>query len=358
MSHATQLRLASVAEAFQAAQKYVGALDVDLLNAWLAAELGSATALDTPQPHGGLLSQALAPANILHVVSGNTPHAAFQSLLRGLVVGSNNWIKLPSAGLPEFESFLATLPAPLARLVECSHTLPDCWLTAAEVVVVFGGDAAITALRARLPATTRLIAHGHKLSVGVVFETSGEAATLAAADISQFDQQGCLSLQAIYVAGSQLQARTFAAALAEAMRAYAARDPRGVLSASEAGAIRNARELARYQAANHTGVELWESNGDTSWTVVYDPEPQLRPGPLNRFVRVHPLPGQLEQLGAECRFLSTLAIHPFTSDHASQLASLPATRFCPLGRTQQPSLFWHHDGLPTLASLVRWRDLG
>ncbi|NIP95624.1 MAG: acyl-CoA reductase, partial [Akkermansiaceae bacterium] len=37
---------------------------------------------------------------------------------------------------------------------------------------------------------------------------------------------------------------------------------------------------------------------------------------------------------------------------------LGATRFCALGETQNPSLFWHHDGLPPLASLVTWIDLG
>jgi hypothetical protein len=354
----TLQRLKLVAAAFPQAARFVGSLDAPLLERWLAAELGRPDALDRPAPCGELLSQALAPAEILHVVSGNTPHAAFQSLLRGLVLGSANHLKIPSAGLPAFEDFVARLPAPLASLVALARELPAEWLVSADLVVVFGSDQTVHALRARLPAATRLLAHGHRLSIGIVLEPDAPAAALAAADASEFDQQGCLSLQAIYVAGGELTARAFAADLALAMAHFQMLNPRGPLTPSEAGAIRNARELVRFRAANGAPAALWESPNDTCWTVVFDADPALQPGPLNRFLSVHPLPRDLAELGPEARFLSTVAIHPFSLSGAESLAALPATRFCPLGRAQQPSIFWHHDGLATLASMVSWRDFG
>jgi hypothetical protein len=357
MSPTTQ-RLALVASAFQQARRFVGPLDASLLGRWLAAELGRGDALERPGPCGELLSQALAPREILHVVSGNTPHAAFQSLLRGLVLGSANHVKIPAAGLPAFEDFVACLPAPLARLVTLTRELPAAWLKSADLAVVFGSDEAVVSLRAQLPAATRLVAHGHRLSIGIVLEPSPDAARLAAADAGEFDQHGCLSLQAVYVAGGPPAACAFAAELAVAMANYETLNPRGPLTPSEAGAIRNAREILRFRTSNGEPAALWESPRDTSWTVVFEADPVLRPSPLNRFLNVHPLPESLAQLGAETRFLSTVAIHPFSHDAALALAELPATRFCPLGRAQQPSLFWHHDGLATLASMVSWRDFG
>lgn len=354
----TLQRLAHVAAAFQTAKPFVGTLDPALLERWLAAELGCAEALDRPVACGDIFSQAVAPAEILHVVSGNTPHAAFQSLLRGLVLGSVNHFKIPSAGLPAFENFVAALPGQLAHLVVHVRELPRAWLASASLAVVFGSDQTVSALRAGLPAATPLLAHGHRLSIGVVLEPDASAAVLAAADAAEFDQQGCLSLQAVYVAGGATVARAFAATLATAMQAYQDSNPRGPVTASEAGAIRNAREMVRFRAANGEPAELWESPNDTSWTVVFDADPSLLPGPLNRFLSVHPLPDELSALGSEARFLSTVAIHPFTHSAALTLAALPATRFCPLGRAQQPSVFWHHDGLATLASMVTWRDFG
>jgi hypothetical protein len=204
-----------------------------------------------------------------------------------------------------------------------------------------------------------LIEHGPKLSIAVVFEPTPDSARLVCADVLAHDQRGCLSVQAVYVDGGASAARAFAAELAKVLEDARATLPRDVISLSDSGAISNARELARYRMANGNDVVLWESPGNTQWTVVHDHEPRLMPGPLNGFVTVHPLPtGVLlrEALGPEIRHLSTVAIHPFSDDHADRLEPLDVPRICPLGRSQRPPLFWHHDGRPPLADLVAWRD--
>ena len=42
--------------------------------------------------------------------------------------------------------------------------------------------------------------------------------------------------------------------------------------------------------------------------------------------------------------------------YAERLARAGASRICPVGRMQNPPLFWHHDGRPALADLVTWTD--
>ena len=69
-----------------------------------------------------------AGTTVLHILAGNTPAAALQTLVRGLLVGAHNLAKVPSAGLPEVDAFIAHLPRELATRVETSRSLRDDWL--------------------------------------------------------------------------------------------------------------------------------------------------------------------------------------------------------------------------------------
>ena len=332
---------------------FLGATTADDLFALVRAELGHAEALDDFTPHGGQLARAFGPATILHIISGNTPAAGLQSLLRGLLLGAHNLCKVPSAGLPEIAEFRAALPPELAARVEIAGELPDDWLACAEAVIVFGHDATIAHFRALVRPEQRFIAHGHRLSFGVVFDDPAFAsAPLAARDASLFDQQGCLSPHVFYVAGN---AREYAARLAEEMRAFQALEPRGRVSLSEANSIRTRREELAFRAAQGEPVALWQSDGSTAWTVAFDATPGFPRSPLNRFVFVKPLPADLATELREVRpHLSCAGIWPATRAHAQTLAPLGVSRLCPLGRMQSPPWTWLQDGAPALAPLVRW----
>lgn len=357
MSTAAQ-RIAALVSCRNELEPWVGPFDEALLTSLLEVQLGSSMALDHWIPRGDTRCRAFPLTPLLHIVSGNTPHAAFQSLVRGLLIGARNRIKIPSSGLPEFEVFLAGLPSVLDGLVECRNNLPDCWLDSAGAVV-FGNQATLETFRERLPAGVPIIEHGPKLSIAVVFEPDPVAAERITADVLAHDQRGCLSVQAVYVDGGREACMTFASHLAIALANARSTSPRDAIPLSDSGAISNARELARFRAANGDDLMLWESDGTTQWTVVYDHSPVLMPGPLNGFVTVHPLPSGIplrQALGSESGNLSTVAIHPFSDAHADRLDMLEIPRICPLGRAQQPPLFWHHDGRPPLADLVVWRD--
>ncbi len=339
--------------------QFVGELSEDDLSSWLAAELGNANALDHFSPHENVQSKAIAPNHILHIVSGNTPHAAIQSLLRGLLLGSHNTIKIPSSGSPDLVSWIDSLPEQLSQLTITTDNLDSVDWAAADAVIAIGSDRTIESIQKRIQPHQTFIPHGHKLSIGIVTDASEEAASLAARDVSLYDQRGCLSLHAIYVDESdEGSALDFSRLLADAMEDFANHTPPEPLTVSEAGAIHNFRETTRFLAANNDDVGLLESSENLDWTVVYQSSPTLELSCLGRCVYVKPLPPNLDLLGPEARHLSTVALHPFEPATAEKLSHLPAHRICPLGQSQSPSLFWHHDGFAPLASLVRWKDIG
>jgi hypothetical protein len=324
----------------------------------VAAELGHAEALDRFVPYGDLHTRARPLSPILHILAGNTPEAAIQSISRGLLLGAQHLAKLPAGGIPEVDAFLAALPNPLSSLVQTTteRELAATWIEDAAAVIAFGTDETIWEIRSMLSANQVFIPPGHKVSIAIVdADPDGGAATLAATDIAAHDQRGCLSPHDIYVA-PELQPRSFAANLA---RELAKCGRPGERSFEENACIDHLRRSYSFRAASDTSVQIWQSEGNTDWTVVFEEESQFAASPLGRFAFVKPLP---ESLAAPLSFvsehLSTIALHPFSIERSDALSDLGAHRICPLGKAQTPSPFWHHDGGQVLAPLVRWIDVG
>ncbi len=355
----TEQRAHHLAKASEAFQAFLGPITANELLDWVCHELGHPEALDDFQQVGDILTKATPPKHLLHIISGNTPHAGLQSLLRGLLIGAQNTVKLPSTkaateSLPEITAFYRTLPKELQQLCLFTSELSDSLLASADCVIAIGADRAIAAIHGRLSPQQRFIPHGHKISFGLIDKPSSKNALLAATDASLYNQQGCLSPHAIYV---KQGAAEFAPMLAKAMENYSQRDPRGKIGISESGAIRNLRETVRYQAAQEPeNYQLHESSGDTSWTVIFENSPTLRASPLNRTIYVRPWPENPLDLGCELGYLSTIALSPLSALLKAVECLTPA-RVCQLGRAQHPHLFWHHDGLAPLASLVTWQDI-
>lgn len=359
MSAFTTAARAAVLARAAAGFPLLGPLTAEDLLALVRRELGHEEILDGFRPYAVHQAKALAPAAILHVVSGNTPHAALQSLIRGLLLGAHNRVKLPAAGLPEVAEFRAALPAALAEKIETVAVLPSDWLTTADAVIVFGDDATIAHFRARAPAGIPFQAHGHRVSAGIVFADPGYASVDdAARDVSLYDQRGCLSPHDIYVdETSGLSARTYAARLAEAMARFNARAPRAPLDVGGHAAIADLRASYAFRAASDLRVQMWASEGSTDWTVIYEEDAWFATSPLNRVVFVKPLPPDLATAFETVRpWLGAIGIQPATAENAGRVASVGASRVCPLGRMQFPPITWHAEGLPNLGSLVRWVD--
>lgn len=349
------MNTSQIAQAIAQAAAPFGVRAEDLME-MVQLELGNA--LDEFVPWGKRTrTRAFGPEVLLHVLSGNTPQAALQSIVRGLLLRAHNLCKLPSSGLPEIEAFCSALPPSLAQTVELNRQLPEDWLDKAEVIVVFGDDSTIEHFQKLARADQRVIAHGHKVSFGIVFEDPDfESAPAAAKDVSLFDQQGCLSPHLLYV---RQNASGYAAALAREMEEFNRHTPRSPLRAQETAAIASLREEYSFATANRVGSQLHVSQGSTAWTVIYDPDPLFRPSCLNRVVFVKPFPEDWSAaLLPVKRHISAVGFWPPNHCEFSELLSrLGATRICPIGTMQNPPWSWHQDGQSTLGTLVRWVDL-
>jgi hypothetical protein len=361
--NATRLRIGLLAAEAAALEPWLGPVTADNLADWLADELGHPDALDSWVRRGPIHSRAVPLSPLLHIISGNTPHAGFQSLVRGLLLGGRQRVKLPSAGLPALETWIANLPPGLAGMIETSRELPAAWRDS-PAAVIFGDAETLRFFRDWLPGDTRRIEYGPKLSAAVVFaDLDAGTARALAGDVLRHDQRGCLSVQAVLVHGDTVASREAAARLARALDVARAEFPAPPRSISESGAIRNFREIVRYRAANGQPLELWECRQSTAWTVVHDAgdAPLLSATPGGGTVMVRPFTGDLTAacLGPEAAHLSTVVLHPFDDDAARlRLDALAPPRICAPGMAQFPGVFWSHDGGRPLASLVRWRDIG
>jgi hypothetical protein len=279
--------------------------------------------------------------------------------MRGLLLGSHNLCKLPSRGMEEAERFVAGLAPSLRASVEMNELLPEEWLERADAILVFGRDETVAHFRGLAQPWQTFIAHGHQLSLGIIFDDPDLASVAGAAnDSAIFDQQGCLSPQVFYVRErGAFTARAYAERLAEEMGHFEEHTPRGALTLSEANGIRTLREEIAFRAANEEPLALLASAGGTAWTVIADATRGFPRTPLNRTIFVKPLPRDLEAEIAPVRaYLSTCGVWPPNDENRDFAMRLGATRICPVGKMQQPPVTWHHDGQQVLAPLVRWVD--
>ena len=223
--------------------------------------------------------------------------------------------------------------------------------------MVFGTDETIHHFTRRLLPTQRLLAHGHKTSFGLIrIPFDRKIVDGAARDVFVFDQLGCLSPQLYYVAGDSAEfASLLAARLEELCRATPVTTVRGY---EIAAALRSCREEWKFRAATEPGVLVWESPGTMEWVVIHDPAPCLVANPLHRTIFIKPMPSDLGSVLAPIRrHISTVGLHPVDLDSIELATRLGAQRVCRIGQMQNPPITWHHDGWPTLVSLVRYVDI-
>jgi acyl-CoA reductase LuxC len=343
-------RIIAVAEAANHFS-WLGEVGTDRIREWIELELGSE--FESPRPYGRFIRQTIPLTPILHIVSGNTPHAAVQSLIRGILIGSKNRVKTPMSGLPELETFIARLPAELRP--ETNRILSPGWLEQAEAIVVFGSDDTIRHFARQIEPHQRFVPHGTKISFGLVLEDYDEKLiSHAAKDVFLFDQLGCLSPQSFFVANDS---SAFAARLAQALDQLTQEVvTKNTRSPEIAARLRAHREEWKYRAATEPNVKVWESPLSLEWTVIHSPSPS--PTPLYCTIFVHPMTGStVDSLASFRPYISTIGLDRLESAAIALAIRLGAQRICPIGAMQNPPLTWHHDGWPSLASLVRYVDI-
>lgn len=334
----------------------VSPVSVARLGQWVDAELGPGALREDTIPYGGRRRRLQPLSPILHVVSSNTPHAAVQSLVRGLVTGAAvQWIKVPQGvRLAELENFVTALPECMRPAL--APELPAAWLERAAAVAVFGADETIRDFATRIQPWQRFVPHGHRVSFGWMRGPyDGELLAALTRDVVAFDQLGCLSPQFYLVSGD---ARSFARDLAAIFMREAPNWPPLQLTTPEAVRLRAFRDLHQLRAACGDGTAVWGSAEALAWTVIFDPRPEFARTPLLRTVVVKAeSEGTLERLRQIAPFLSTIAVHPYTEEGLTLAVHLGAQRVCRAGAMQNPDWLWHHDGRPSLGAFLRYVDV-
>jgi hypothetical protein len=318
------------------------------------------------------------PDLLVHIAAGNLPNPALMSLTLGLLTRSAQFMKCASGA--------ALLPRLFAHSIyEADHKLGAClelaeWrggnvaletalFAGADCVTATGSDETLLAIRSRLPAKTRFLGYGQRVSFGYVArevlrdEDIAKVVSCAADDVIAWDQNGCLSPHVIYVEErGAVESDKFAALLAAELMRREAAEPRGKISVEESAAIASRRSLYESLAAHRGDVKLWASRNSTAWTVVFEHEVRFRFSPLNRFIYVKPVPDVaavlpgVDEIVGKISTVGIAAPDEKSRALALQFARWGVTRICPLGQMQNPPLTWRHDGRPALGDLITWID--
>ncbi len=367
----------------------------DALDRLVRAEFPDPRVLDGFVAEGDRAVHAAAPGVTLHFGAGSVPGVTVTSMIRALLVKSPVLVK-PGAG----EAALATRFArelhradPRLRAAVAVRYWPggapawEAWerelLARADQVVVHGGDDAIESIRARTPASTRLIEHPHRVGVAIVDPRASPGASAEAArSVSLFDQKGCVSTQVILYLGDRAEAREWCGRLAGRLERAGATLPAGPPSPGELSSRRQLRGRLAMRAAVSGDVEVW-SPETTEWAVVLAPPERFEPvggrtawvvpasDPETCLEILAPLAPVLQTVGlagvdpgravdpadaGEDRTVDPAGGRPGAEDLADRLAALGATRIVPLDEVPFPPAEWLHDGSRPLGELVRWSE--
>ena len=351
--------------------------------ALLVQELGDAQRLDRFVAGGSganRLSLAVGPEFLVHIAAGNLPSPALMSLALGLLTRSAQFVKCAHGAefLPRlFAHSIYDADPKLGACLEIAvwrggnADLEAALFAEADCVTATGSDETLAAIRARLPAKTRFLGYGHRVSLGFVAHEvltgsyGRQIVSRAADDVVAWNQLGCLSPHVIYVqTGGEASPEKFAELLADELERREQTEPRGGLPAETAAVIASRRGIYGVRAAHSPETtQHWCSRDSTAWTVVYEADARFQLSCLNRFIYVKPvrdLAEALQNTGAVLGRVSTVGLgapEHRMEELALELARWGVTRACPLGRMQNPPLTWHHDGRPALGDLVTWTDL-
>jgi acyl-CoA reductase LuxC len=328
----------------------------------------------------GTQARAIArgPELLVHITAGNVPAPAFMSVVLGILVRSAQFIKCASGASHLVRLFAHSIYGRDPKLGACieiaewpggRNDLEQPLFEAAECVTATGSDETLAAIRKRLPAHVRFVGYGHRVSFAYIAremltrQGARDLVAKAALDVIAWNQLGCLSPHVIYLEmNGNVAPEQFAAMLAEELAKAELTEPRGDLPIAEAGQIASKRGFYQVRAAASGETQIWQSEGSTAWTVVYEQDPRFQLSCLNRFIFVKPVRDLSEALhnAASVRGkVSTVGIaapRQRAEQLALELARWGATRICPIGRMQNPPLTWRHDGRPALGDLVTWTD--
>lgn len=342
-------------------------------------------ATDSPTGVTGREVTAAAPGVTLHIGAGSVPGVTVTSMIRALMVKSPVLAKPGAGDIVLTRLFARELHRADDRL---RHAVAmQYWpggdpghvgwerevLTRAGQVVVYGGDDTIESLRARTPATTRLIEHPNRLGVAIVDPCAApDADGHVARAVALFDQKGCVSTHLILLLGAPENAVDpvdpnpehavqWCGRLAASLEALSGTLPPATASPGELSARHQLRGRLAIRHAGSPDIRSWSCPAGT-WTVVMGRPNSFEPvgGRTAWVVPVPDLSRCLEILRPLRRVLQSVGVAGLGAQRRAfgqALSAVGATRIVPLDRVPFPDPDWLHDGSRPLGELVRWTEL-
>ncbi len=353
-----------------ALDRLFGGITAGALTAAVSAELGSLDVLDGFVERAGRPAAWARGANAVTIVSSDTTiGVAIVPLVFALTAKCAVTVKDRSDAL--VAAFVETLGEERPELRAATDV--RAWsggdddvetraVGAADVVVAFGGNDALRAIRSRCAADAAFIPFGHRASAGYLTaaDVASDAAALAAGvarDALLYDGDGCLSLHLLFVERAPGGAHErFADLLATACAASAIEFPTGPRKPVRAARVAAYAAAAAFRAANNAGRVLRAADG--AWTIVVDPPDGDLPPFGGGVIPVVFVDGIADAAAyVERHALPLQAIGVASGTDARALGEqLGAVRVAPLGSLQDPPLAGHHGGRARIADFIRWID--
>lgn len=304
------------------------------------------------------------PEWCLQVHASNSPQPAVEAVALSLLVGCGVVVK-PSVSDPGLlAAYVASLRREEPVLGRCiaigtaSHAGFERMLQRAPLVIAYGADRTLEALRRRIGAGTRWAGHGHRISLGVVtagaLRDPSRIARGTALDVWMDRQQGCLSPRVIYVQGGGDAAESFVERVAEELERLTRNDP--LTPPAERSAVTRLRNLYRLRASLGERVVWRERIGRCRYAVMYDERIAREPDgfvPLCVSIKAFKDPRQLVRKLARLRgCIQGVALGATSAETMvwkRELQKLRPALITTPGRLQFPPLDWHHDNKPRLS---------
>ena len=328
---------------------------------FLATDLGDPGLLDHWAPDRGVYRRLWPKGVVTHVMVGNVPLASLFALYRSLVTKNVTIVKLPRRDTLTALCFALCIHEtdprhPVSRALSALYWEPESEfeasvIAASDVVSVWGRDVSVSSIKSRIPAGVDFVEFGPKRSFAVLLDGItdwDDVARHLAFDVAMYDQEGCFSVQEVYVQGD---ATRLAQPLGRWLASAAVHLPRRELGADGHAHIHRARLEAVAR-----GWSVCAPEG-TDWTVIVTDQPTvIEENPLARTVFVHPIRAVDQIVPLVDREVQTVSLAPWerADDVRDLLTAHGADRIVPVGRTGQFRPGFLHDGFEPLRRLVRW----
>ena len=342
------------------------------IEAQIEHELGGSDVLDGWRPQRTSLGQARVrafPPRLIHVLAGNAPGVAAQSIIRGALVKGVNLLKLPSNDLFSATAILGTMAKlapkhPTVRSfsavywrggdskVESALFRPQYF----DKLVAWGGESAIRSAKAYIGPGFELVSFDPKTSISFIGReafadpsTLASVAALGGHDATTFNQSACVSSRIQFVEAGVEDVDRYGALLAEQLSVT--RRTSSALGPKVPPVLREEIEILREMEPFY---KVW---GDyTGRGLVIRSEEPVDFHPDGKIVNIVPV----AELAGAVRYATvatqTVGVFPPARKAALRdaLASAGVQRIVSLGAVLGPAPGLPHDGFYPLHRFVRW----